>query len=417
MSEIKVPVSAPGAQEAAMSMDMFAKSVEKLTDREKGLLEQEKRNAAVRKSVDAQIIRRAEHYNTINYRAKQYALTSSKAIDLMEREKRALADAGGGLSNRAQRKLLSMIPGGGMLDDIGDVAGGSKGGGRLAAGFGVLTVALMAGAAVFRANALSVERATQATLDRMKVDNDIARQAKAAFDEQQKTAAKDFGSIRNAARFIVGTQGRQGERDVQDLMSRGGPEAVNAMADLIRDRGRALKGRTASGILQDVAGLQETTGADMVTILKALSSQEGAYRPERIGKDLMGGLTPEMFKYFSETGMGAGLGGLIERFDEVQGQSRKASAGRALNAGLVLGGAMTELENLVDPMKKVVDAHNAKIAEEIAMRDAVIYSQQSYIDFWKDNLGPLTDLMRSVGIESAQTKARRESRVLSGNKR
>jgi hypothetical protein len=273
--------------------------------------------------------------------------------------------------------------------------------------------------AVFRASSVRVERFNEQLTENMKLDAGMNKQRHDSLMSQQGEAAKSFAGIRDASRFILGSQGAQGEKDVTSAMRMGGPDAVNALAELLKGRSTSLarSGVTGSGILQDVSSISEQTGSSATAVLKAMSSQNGAYRPEKIIKDLMGGMSQELFAYFSEQGMATQLGVTINRTDQIEAQKRGVGAGRTLNSGLVLGGAMTELSDLIDPMKKVVDASNAAIRSEIAQREALIASMQSTADFWVDHLGPVSLMFEKMGIESVAGKATREAKELNGRLR
>lgn len=413
MSEIKVPVSAPGAVEAAENLLKMVKSLTAVTEAQKKLSAEEEKSAKMRASVDQQVTAATKRIEQNAVKSRQ--LRSAEAREIVEQSKR---EAGpGGLSNRAERKLLNMIPGGRVIDDIKDITEGTRGGGRLAAEFGVLTVALMAGAAAFRGNSLAVEQANAAMLENMKANNDMAKQSKDMLDKRQAEAAKEFGSIRKAAKTILNTQGAQGERDVEELMRFGGGEAVNTMAELLKKRRKSLRGMSASGITSDALDIQSKTGEDFNDILKALADQKGSYNPKKILKEMRNGMSEDMFNTVAGQGADTALSDTIGAFENVQSRSRRVSASRTLNKGLVMGGVLSEFQDLVDPMKKVVDAHNAKINEEIAMRDAVIGAQKSYVDFWIDHLGPISDAMKAAGIETAAGKATREKKTLNAGKR
>lgn len=414
MSEIKVPVSAPGAVEAAENLLKMVKALSQVTEEHKKVTAEEEKSEKMRRSMDQAITKRAKFFEQTATQSRQ--LRSAEAREIMEQNKRNQQGAGS-LSKRAERKLLNMIPGGNIIDDIGDITGGVKGGGGIAASFGVLSVALLAGAAAFRGNTLAVERANAAMLENMKINNDLNRQAKDMLDKRQSEAAKEFGSIRKAAKTILNTQGAQGAQDVEELMRFGGPDAVNTMAELLKKRRKSLKNVSASGITSDVLEIQSKTGEDFNDILKAFAEQKGRYDPKKIKKEMMGWMSEEMFNVVAGSGAETDLSDTIGRYEAVQARSRKVSASRTLNKSLVMGGMMSELQDLIDPMKKVVDAHNAKINEEIAMREAVIGAQKSYVDFWIDHLGPISDAMKAAGIETAAGKATREKKALNAGKR
>lgn len=423
MTDIKVPITAPGAKEAAEAIDRTSTSVRNLADAEKVLLDWDKKMAAEREKA-----RQAEHnfQMVIRMNAAQW----SRSEDAMRRNTTALRDArremdayqrsaragDSLLSKRAERKLLNMIPGGRVIDDIGDVAEGVKGGGRLAAGFGVLTVALLAGAAVFRANSQAVERANEAMLNNIKVNNDMARQSKATFDAQQADASKSFGSIRNAARFILGSQGRQGEGDIAQALNLGGPDAVNALAEALKSKSIKRSGLSGAGLLMEAQQVSDVTGTGLADVLKEFSKQKGRFSADKTIKELTGGISPELWAMFSEQGLGTAVGGQLTEYDAIQARLTRERAGKTMNRGLVLGGAMNELDAVMNPFKKAVDDHNAKIREEIAARDALIMAQRSMVDFWIENMhllyGPLDTVRKALGVESVAEKAARERKSL-----
>ena len=427
MTDIKIPITAPGADTAAAAIDKVAITVESLAKSKQKYEAGLKREAAYQAEVNKQLKEASTAQEVFERRVAKTADRLSKLNDAqMKTSKSARAaradilgtDGGGDpLSNRAQRKLLNMIPGGRIVDDIMDVAGGAKGGARMMAGFGALTGALMVGSAMFDANSKAVAASNTAMLENMKINFDMARQTKATLDTQRSESVKSFGSIRNAARFILGTEGAQGESTVKSALDMGGPTAVTALASLLKTRDKDIKrsGQTGAGILIDVQRIADVTGADSSEILKELSAQKGKYDPDKVIKELTGGLSPEMWKHFSESGAETDLGVQVETYDVAQRKLNKERGKGTLNRSQMAAGLTAEIASVIDPFKKGVDELNAKIQEEIAMKEALMIAQQSLVDFWIDTLS--VGGKNPLRVKSVRGQAKEDIKQLEGQLR
>jgi hypothetical protein len=415
MSEIKVPVSAPGAVKAATEVDKLADSLQKVADKHKKVLTEEEKTAKMQASVDRQIKANAERWDQYSKSLDGSRQMAVRGREEFNRLQKSMADSS--MTNRAQKKLLRMVPGGNLIDDVGDMMEGA-GSARLGVALGALVASFAGAAVLFRANSKRIEENNKATEERTRLDFALARASKSALDAQQDRAAGGFRSIKGAARSILNVEGRQGEGVVRDLLQEGGADAVKAMAELLKGRGRGGKmgGMTGAGLLDEARTVQGVTGMDLEEILKEMEKGKGRYSREKLIKSLTG-VGSEMLGVTGESGRDTDLSDLIDDVDKRERQLNRAKGGQMLDRSLVLPAIDREIIDVIDPMRKIITAHNEKIQEEIEVRSALLVAERNWLDWWVEASPKMQATFEALGVRSTAGQAGRDVNRLSKNLR
>lgn len=404
MTDIKVPISAPGASQAAAQIEGAVTQLDKLTVKQRMLLAQGPRLKAMWEETANKV---REYERNIGNLEKLQDRSGRAARMMAAREQDMM-------SNRAQKKLLRMIPGGNLIDDVGDMIEGTASKG-LGMAFGGLIVALTAGAVAFRANSKRVEENNKAQEENLKITQQLSRQAKESLEKQQDTAAGTLKDIKSSARIVMANYGAD---MVKTLLELGGPGAVKAGAAIFTDKEDTRRFRSMKTDLgRELRYLTKLSGADAETILKEFAGQTGSvYNRDKLlkkltGTDERGLLTAERWQAQDP------LLQLLKDIDVVEGDKRKIEASRALDPRMVMPSALRSLADVVDPMARIVETHNTKLQEEIAVREQLLVAERSWIDWWIEASPKLQSVFERMGVRSTAGDAALEIKRLEGRKR
>lgn len=407
MTDIKIPVSAPGATESAKQIDKAADSVQNLTVKQRMLKQAGEDLKKLFQETDKALRENVRNYGNMAQVGERYRRGASSAA--MDEERM--------LSNRAQKKLLRMLPGGNMIDDVGDMMEGA-GNARLGVAFAGLVVAITAAAVAFRANTKRIEEQNKATEENIRINFKMAEAQREALKGQQDTAARGFGSMKGSLRTILNQRGAGGEDEAKQLAELGGAEAVNAFAKLLKDKNaRKRLGTMDNDLMREVRNAMSDTGASAAEVLEAITKQKGGvYSRDKLYKEL-GGQDTETTRRMRDLTDPTELSALIEEYDRLQGRKQGIEGGRMLDRGMVLPSITRALEDTIDPMKKVIDAHNQKINEEITVRSALLIAERSWLDWWIEASPKFEALSARMGIRSTAGNATVEIKKLTGQQR
>jgi hypothetical protein len=105
---------------------------------------------------------------------------------------------------------------------------------------------------------------------------------------------------------------------------------------------------------------------------------------------------------------------MARKYDKAERARIGVESGRLLDPEMV-GASMTRmLEETIDPMKKVIEEHNKKILEEIAVREQLLVAERSMIDWWIEVNPRLENALGRAGVRSTAGQAAREIKQKQG---
>lgn len=393
MNDIKVPVSAPGATDAAKQINGVADATQKLTVKQHMLKAAGVELKKMMEETDKTVRESVRNYGNLEKSVNRYA-HASRFAGATERDM---------LSNRAQRKLLRAIPGGGMIDDFGDMMEGA-GNSRLGIAFGTLIVTLGVAAMAFKANAKRIEENNKAQEDQLRTTLKLNDAALAALRTQQDKAAKDFGSIRGAGTIISAQLGPDYVKKMSEL---GGAEGVNKLAELLKDKNaRQRLSSLETDLFRELKYVMDLTGQSAGAVLAEMGKQKGRrYDRDKLLKELTGADERGLKTAYEYSGKGSDFDELAKRWDKVERQRTGVEGGRMLDPNLVMPSIYRALEETIDPMKKVIEEHNKKINEEILVREQLLVAERSMVDWWLEVNPKLQSALERLGIRSTAGQA------------
>ncbi len=419
MTDIVVPVSAPGADTAAKSIDDVADASKRAADNAAYLAKVHKEAgdaakllaakeselrfgvfAATKELNDQQKVLRERHIPALTA-ARREAASFNKEMGAQEHEM---------LSKRATNRLARMIPGGEIADSISNIAEGA-GSARLGVAFGGLAAVAIAAGFAIEANSKRIEEQNKSAQELIKANQEWAKTIRETSEKTADTALSDFRSIKNSVRTILHMD-PNGAQLVGQLQNTGeGSDVINAMASFMKNRGKRYGSgafaKSGSEILDIAKNVGGETGLSITDVLKEMEKSKGTYNHDRLIKQITGGgaYSPELMKMFGEMNSDSDISRTVSEDDRVQRRGNRARTGRALNGGLVSEAGNRELQNILDPMVKIMEEHNRKLQEEIEIRSQVMFAERSMIDWWLDASPQLTVIAGKLGITSASAKA------------
>jgi hypothetical protein len=404
MTDIKIPVSAPGASDAAKQIDGAADAVSKLTVKQRML---KQANADLKKMFE-------ETNTTVRESVRNFGNLEKRTTNRYSSGSTAAMDEKQMLSNRAQKKLLRMIPGGNMIDDVGDMMQGA-GSSSLGMAFGGLVVAITAATVLFRANSKRIEEQNKATEENIRLNFKMAESMREFTKNQEDTAAKGFGASKRSMRMVGDTYG---EDAVADLAKIGGAEAINSFAKLIRNKSDRRRLATMdTDMMREIRSIMSDTGATASETIDAIAAQKGGrYNRDKTYKELTG-FNAEDTKRMRKNNKYGDIASLIDEYDKSEGKRQGVEGGRMLDRGMVMPSMTRLLEDTVDPMKKVIDQHNIKINEEIVVRSALLVAERSWLDWWVEASPKMEAVASRLGVKSTAGQAAADIKKLTGQQR
>lgn len=402
MNDIKVPVSAPGATDAAKQINTVADATGKLTVKQQMLKAAGTELKKMMEETDKTVRESIRNYGNLEKSVNRYSATSRRA---------AMNENDAMMTNRAQKKLLRMIPGGGMIDDVGDMLEGtSKKGLGLALGGLVATISVAAVA--FAANSKRVEEVNKANEENLRVTLKMNDAAREALRTQQDKAAKDFGSIRASGQIIAAQLSPEYVKNIAEI---GGTDAVNKFAELLKDKNARQRLNTLeTDLIRELKYVMDLTGQSATTVIGEMTKQKGrTYKREKLLKELTG-VGEEGLLTAREANKDSDFKTIAKEWDKTERTRMGIETGRMMDPGMVVTSIYRSLEETIDPMKKVMEEHNKSIQDEITVRQQLIGAEQSMIDWWIDVHPRLQATLEKLGVRSISSTAEREIKQKQG---
>jgi hypothetical protein len=403
MSDIKVPVSAPGATDAAKQINGVADATSKLTVKQHMLKAAGVELKKMMEDTDKQVRESVRNYGNLEKSVNRYS-TSARRAAMSENESM--------MTNRAQKKLLRMIPGGNMIDDVGDMLEGTSKKG-LGIALGALVATIGVATVVFSANAKRVEEKNKLDEEALRITQKLNDSARDALRAQQDKAAKSFGSIRASGQVISANLGPEYVKKMAEL---GGEEAVNKFADLLKDKNARQRLNTLeTDLVRELKYVMDLTGQSAGVVLAEMTKQKGRrYNRDKLLEEMTGTNEQGLKTAYEYSGKGSEFDKMAKDYDKKERARIGIEGGRMLDPELV-GASMTRLlEETIDPMKKVIDEHNKKILEEIAVREQLLVAERTFVDWWIEVNPRLEAALARAGVRSTAGGAEREIKQKQG---
>lgn len=424
---MKVPVSTPGATDSAKQLagaadaaDRLTKSEEKLAVASGVLGRTTKLTAAEINAVNAAVQRHSVVMRDSSIQVQKVSDTLLRArveakryADEMKRGGGEGGEGGhgGGHSGKSGYLLSRLFPG--HENQIMQLSGAAGGG----AAVGGLVAALGAAALVVTYNSARIAEQNETAKENIKVNQELATQARDAKMEREANAAVDIKSMRKSSRFILNND-PEGEKAIKDLVAAGaGGEGIANLASLLKNRGNKFghgaNAWTAFDLIEEAKKVRQDTGMDLSDVLGEMSTSQGRYNRTRFERGLTGKTySPELRAMWKEHGDSSQTGQFLDGVDQTVRSENRFKGEGAFNPSVAGEGLSHELQMLVDPMKWVISEHNKKILEEIAIREQAITAERGIVDWYKEQIDPSGKI-----LSSEATKARKDVRVLSAGLR
>jgi len=400
--EMKVPVTAPGATEAADQMDRAAKAAQALADAETKLAKEQKLATGYARETANQMKNEAAEMERAAVAAKKFdvVMTNSgvkfkpvrEEMTKMRAEARKMGEemeaavGGGGHSGHgghggkgASYWASRAFPGHEMqIQNIASAAPGALS----------FMAPLVAGATalftVMKIQSELTERHNAVKMENIKLDLEMSKHARDILMTKQDNAANGLERMRSNMRYILynDPNGAQGIKDVQNAGM--GERGISALASLIQNRGQRFgRGWTADQFVWESQKVSQMTGLDPAEILERMGGSQGHYDRSRFLRQIQGRTwSPSELQDFrtKQRDNGGSLEDLLQNAADTMREKNKYDLGNAMNPDLVNPGLNRGLSDYVDPMSKVIREHNFALSQSIELEKAKMGLEQTYID-------------------------------------
>lgn len=402
MSDIKVPVSAPGATDAAKQINGVADATGKLTVKQQMLKATGVELKKMMEETDKTVRDNIRNFGNLEKSVNRYSTSARRA---------AMSENDSMMTNSAQKKLLRMIPGGGMIDDVGDMLEGtSKKGLGIALGGLVATIGVAA--VVFSANSKRVEEVNKANEENLRITLKMNDAAKDALRTQQDKAAGAFGSIRASGQIISSQLGPEYVKNIAEI---GGTEAVNKFADLLKDKNARQRLNTLeTDLIRELKYVMDLTGASAGAVIGEMGKQKGRkYNRDKLLEEMTGSNEKGLLTA-REANKDSDFKVIAKEFDKAERSRMGIEAGRMMDPEMVITSIYRSLEETIDPMKKVMETHNKSIMDEIAVREQLLNAERSMVDWWIEVTPKVEGVLGRLGVRSTAGQAEKEIKQKQG---
>ncbi len=423
--EMKVPVTAPGAKDAADQMDRAADAAQRLANSEEKLAKEQKQAAGYARETANQMKNEAAELERAASAAKKFdAVMTSAGVKFkpvtaemakMRAEARKMGDeleaaAGGGGGGHGGHGgkggaywASRAFPGHEMqIQNIASAVPGAM---------SFMAPLLAAGTALFTVMKIQselVERHNAVTMENIKVDQEMAKQARSILMTKQDNAAGGLDRMRSNMRYILYND-PNGAQGIKDANSSGmGERGISALAELIKNRGQRFgKGWNAEQFVGEANRVSGMTGLDPAEILEKMGSGQGYYNRDRMLRQIRGRTwNTDQLADFRENAKNSDLGKMLDHADYASREKNRYDLGNVLNPEVSTPGVDRGLQDYIDPMSKVIREHNFALSQSIEIEKTKMGLEQTYIDQLKTFLDSggfvlKTDKSRA-GVESSK---------------
>lgn len=394
--EIKVPISAPGSQQASQGILKVAAAVKQL------MLEEEVMAAETKKFNDLLVKEAGVLSGQVSPALKRAREDARAYNDMMKRGQLAqgrsfLAGSslgnGSGPGNELDRSMIQQ--GGKALARIGGDTGRvfqtlSMAAGGLGLGFGALAVGVVGTTMVVNALMEKEQKRLDLIGEEVKLREDFNKVMKESKEGQENNSKSSFKDLLQARRYIaaVGTGGI-GKGSSQDMMEKlektGDPEVFKAMVKFMRSRqGQRVGFDKALNMANEMAatGLTTVSGA-----LDTMGSTKGRLDIDRmLGKEMGGRKTNEWFRgeATSKVKMYEDYYGYTDANDKM----RKAGT-RSMEEGrdkrLFMPSVMRDFDAIMDPAGTAAGKFTKGLEDALKPMQAMADAQSEIIKQYKES--------------------------------
>ncbi len=424
VTDIKIPVSAPGANAAAANIDKATEAARKLLGQKiataKGIKEFNDQLDKEAKLLDGKVTpalkkarEEARLYDSLMSRGRL-----SQGRSFLAGSSLGQSDGGGGMEAGTGRGILRGLsrvggPLGPILNGFGAAAGAAG------VALGVFTAGAVVAGIGIRRWLQEEERRLAAIAEETKIRIDLNRTLLQAKEGQEDRASSSYENLRDSRRTIAALSTTMGDADpykargrIAQLEALGDPKIIQAMASFMKSRkGQNIGFEGGLSMAQDIAGTGAMSIADALGEMAKSKSKvtvdsivaQGFGQRGRGSRENTAALTDNVNAYWDLEGFG--------QADDLAAQVGQAGMTDGRNMSLVIPAFVRQLDMAIDPVGVASEKFTKALYDGIAPLEARAAAENELLREYKETYSWLT------GIRSERQLAEDERRKIAGGTR